>query len=121
MSTSDNDIDFQYWSKLAQENPQAFEEQRARLIHGFIDSAPEELQKRLQGLQWRIDCVRSQAKTPMASCLRISSMMWDSVLGENGLAESLQQLANAGSEWQPPMPRSNAAILNFTGSYKKMD
>ncbi len=119
MTTSENDFDFEYWSNLAQQDPQAFEEQRARLVHGLIDNAPEYLHKRLQGLQWRIDCVRAQAKTPMAACLRISKMMWDCVLGEHGLAVSLQQLASTRAELQSP--RSRAAVLSFPGSSEKTE
>jgi hypothetical protein len=92
------DFDFDAWSKLAQDDPAAFEAQRAKAIAELLDSAPPHLRKRLDGLQWRIDCVRQQAQNPMGACMRISRMMWDAVLGERGLAESLRSFTDAGTE-----------------------
>jgi hypothetical protein len=107
--TNDSDFDFDAWSRLAREDPAAFEEQRARLIREVINQAPEEFRQRIEGLQWRIDMVRQQARTPMAACLRISGMMWDSVMGDNGLVENMERLASAGK----PRQTQDAAILPF--------
>ena len=77
--------DFDHWAELAVTDSDAFEARRSHLIEAFISSVPEERQPRLRRLQWRIDQIRRTARTPLASCIRISRMMWDSVLGEGGL------------------------------------
>ncbi len=91
-SAPNTHIDFDEWARLAAEDPAAFERRRAEVIDDFIAHAPPERRQRLRGLQWRIDGVRKTAANPTAACIRISSMMWDSVLGENGLLESLEAL-----------------------------
>jgi len=88
-------VDFDTWSKLAKSDPEAFEEKRKKLVDHVISQAPEDRRERLRCLQWRIDMVRETANTPMAACLKISRMMWDSVLGPNGLLEMLQQIGQS--------------------------
>ncbi|MBT5229473.1 MAG: DUF3135 domain-containing protein [Methylococcales bacterium] len=90
---SDINIDFDTWSKLAKEDPEAFEARRKEVIQQLIDSAPEDQRHRLECLQWKVDQIRSRSKTPLAACLRMSKMMWDRVLGKSGLMESLDQLS----------------------------
>ncbi|MFP5344304.1 MAG: DUF3135 domain-containing protein [Gammaproteobacteria bacterium] len=91
-SAFDWDINFDEWATLAATDPEAFERQRASLVSQVLDHSPERRQERLRGLQWRIDKVRERSATPLAACIRISGMMWDSVMGEGGLVESLQSL-----------------------------
>ena len=85
-------FDFDQWSKLARDDPQAFELERARVLDRAIDQAPDARRERLRCLQWRIDQVRRRARTPMSACVEMSRLMWDSVLGERGLLESLRGL-----------------------------
>ncbi len=70
-------IDFDQWSHLAKNDPDSFEQLRQRLVDACITRAPEAQQVRLRRLQWRIDRVREQASNPMAACVKISGMMWD--------------------------------------------
>ncbi len=91
-SAFDWDINFDEWSALASTDPEAFERLRASLVSQVLERAPERRQDRLRGLQWRIDRVRERSATPLAACIRISGMMWDSVMGEGGLVEALQGL-----------------------------
>lgn len=105
-----NDLDFARLVKLAGDDPAAFERLRERLIEALIASAPPDKRRRLRGLQWRIDQERARSRTPMAACLRISSMMWDSVLGPDGLVEALQALAS-GDQGKPERP--SATVLDF--------
>lgn len=91
-SAFDWDINFDEWATLAATDPEAFERQRAFLVSQVLDHSPERRQERLRGLQWRIDRVRERSATPLAACIRISGMMWDSVMGEGGLVEALQGL-----------------------------
>lgn len=65
--------------KLAKQDPEALEALRQREINALIDSAPAQMQRRLRGLQFQIDAKRELSKTPMAACMAISKMMFDSV------------------------------------------
>ena len=80
---------------LAQEDPEQLEELREKWINDVIDGAPEELQRRLRGLQFQIDCKRRLHNNPMGACVEISKMMYES-LSElnrtmNGLSSSEQK------------------------------
>lgn len=85
-------FDFDDWSRLAKDDPSAFEARRLALIEEFLRQFPQPDQRRLRGLQFRIDMVRRRARTPMGACLKISSMMWESLLGSRGLKTALDTL-----------------------------
>ncbi len=109
-------FDFQEWAKLAQTDPTAFEQRRQGIIDQVIDQAPEETQHRLRQFQFRIDLERQRAKTPLAACIRLSSMMWDMMLGPNGLAQNVEDLPRI-LNGQPTRQRPKAEkadILPFT-------
>jgi len=72
-------VDFDEMLALAKTDPASFEAKRAEYIESFLISVPTEKQTRLRGLQWQIDQTRQLARTPMASCIAISKMMWDSL------------------------------------------
>ena len=84
------EFDFDYWARMARDDPEAFETMRTMQINELIEQAPEQIRHRMEGLQWQINQVRKRSSNPMAACLRISAMMWDSVTGERGLLEALQ-------------------------------
>lgn len=112
MSTRDApDFDFDYWSKLAANDPERFEALRQSAIDALIASAPEHQQRRLRGLQWRIDRVRERAGNPVSACVRLSEMMWDSVAGDNGLLELVASLTGAGRRPERDLPP--ATIIPF--------
>lgn len=98
-------IDFEQWSSLASLDPEAFEARRYELIEDVIRSAPLRCQPRLRGLQWRLDRVRERSGTPLAACIRMSEMMWEALLGEGGLRDSLECLTQA----RPRLPRRPCA------------
>ncbi len=109
-----NLAEFDHWAQLAVTDPEAFEARRSRIIEDFISSAPAERQPRLRGLQWRIDQIRRTSRTPLASCIRISRMMWDSVLGAGGLHEVLNiALGDCSADRSAPLPRLDAKVLLF--------
>lgn len=85
-------FDFDEWSQLAKDDPFAFEARRVALIEEYLRQFPQSGQRRLRGLQFRIDMVRRRARTPMGACLKISSMMWESLLGTQGLKAALDTL-----------------------------
>lgn len=114
----DNNIekafDFEYWAQLWERDPQAFEAERARLMALFIASAPEEKRQRLSAIQWRVDMVRKQAKTPLAASFRVQKMMWESLYGKHGLLNALEMLN--GSQTSDPETRQPADVLPFDHS-----
>ncbi len=83
---------FDEWMQLAQDNPDAFEAKRLDAIQGVISCTEGYSQKRLEGLQWQIDQMRTSTESPMAACLNISKSMWENVQGEGGLLDTLNQL-----------------------------
>ena len=104
-------IEFDDWAELAQSDPAAFEARRKQAIEELIQRMPEHKQQRMRCLQWKIDQVRDRAKTPMAACIKLSELMWDSLTGPGGLKESLDRMSNDNTA---PLP--NADILTFQAS-----
>lgn len=84
-----NHIDFDYWRQLAEDDPERFENLRSETLETCINRASNAQQPRLRCLQWRIDRMRDKAKTPMAACISISGMMWDTF---NNLASGYTHL-----------------------------
>lgn len=111
MNDETGEFPFDFWARLAREDPGAFEDARRLMIDSLIDAAPSGMQPRLKGLQWRIDHIRSKAATPLSACLKISDMMWTNVLGEGGLAAQLKGLSEG--DLTTPAPRPAADVLPF--------
>jgi hypothetical protein len=103
-------IDFDEWADLAKRDPEAFERRRAQVIEEFLDQVPDDRRERLRCLQWRIDRTRERASNPVAACVRLSQMMWDSVLGDGGLLEALE---GARVPCAKPAPRRSARVLHL--------
>lgn len=91
-NTSLRSFDFDEWMRLAQQQPEEFQKRREAMIEAAIAKAPEHLEPRLRGLQWKIDRVRETSANPLAACVRISRMMWDSIYSENGLLRAMERL-----------------------------
>ncbi len=104
-------FDFSEWSNLADTDPQAFEDKRVAVIESVIQAMPDAKQERMRRLQWRIDQERRLAKSPMAACIRLSDMMWENVLGRNGLLDNLRNLDPLRNKH--PEALNKADILNF--------
>ena len=104
----ESDFNFEEWAALAKNDPQGFEAKRAEAIAGLIAGASPRIQRRLRGLQWRIDTERRLASNPLASCIHIFNQMWKSVYGEKGLLDALQ-----GVDDRPLPDDSSAAIVKF--------
>jgi len=104
-------IDFDDWAELAQSDPAGFETRREQAIEALIARMPEHKQQRMRCMQWKIDQVRSRAGSPMAACIKLSEMMWDSLTGPGGLKDSLDRMSNLDTT---PLP--NADILAFESS-----
>lgn len=110
-------FDFDEWLDLANTDPAGFERRRQEWIEAAIQSAPPKHHRRLRGLQFRIDMERTRARTPMAACLRVADLMWDSLLGPRGLQPALKSLLAVlgGTETVPsrPLPVQSARILPY--------
>ncbi|SMF35398.1 Protein of unknown function [Alteromonadaceae bacterium Bs31] len=70
---------FDQLSKMAETHPDALEQFRQKEVDALIASAPEDIQRRLRGLQFQIDCQRRLHSSPISACVAISKMMHDSV------------------------------------------
>ena len=101
-------IDFNSWSALAQQDPEAFEKRRAAVIEQVIQSIPTHKQHRMRCLQWKIDQVRARSGNPLSACIKLSEMMWDSLVGPGGLREALEGVSE-GKVQAPP----KAPVLSF--------
>ncbi|MEO5703136.1 MAG: DUF3135 domain-containing protein [Gammaproteobacteria bacterium] len=110
-SAYDWDIDFDAWSALAADDPLRFEQQRSDLIKEVMAFVPAQRQHRLECLQWRIDKIRETSPNPLAGCIKLSKLMYDAVLGADGLQDRLLTLT--GGRPLPPAPLSKATVLNF--------
>lgn len=94
-------FDFDAWKALAAHDPEAFERQRREVLDQAIAAAPERLQKRLTGLQWRIDTERRLARNPLSSCIGIYEKMWSQVYDEGGLLDQLNRFCDAFNQPRP--------------------
>ena len=101
-------FDFDSWARLAQTDQCAFELKRKRILEAVIAEAPARNQTQLRRMQWKLDRIREIAPTPLAACVRMQELMWESVLGDNGLLDRLRQSSTS----QPPSANS-AEILEF--------
>jgi Protein of unknown function (DUF3135) len=90
-------VNFDELLTLAKSDPVTFESKREEYIESFLTSVSTEKQTRLRGLQWRIDQTRNLARTPMAACIAISSMMWDSLHKLGDRQRELVKLTNGQS------------------------
>jgi len=113
MNTINNnsEFDFDAWASLAKEDPEAFENKRKQMLQDVIDNAEPEIKRRMQGLQWQVDQIRSTSANPMASCLKISQMMWDKTIGEGGLVEHMEQLSDPMHNQNKLRPPKESAII----------
>ena len=105
---SDPLIDFDQWAHLAKNDPEAFEAHRTAAIEAAIQRMPAHKQQRMRCLQWKIDQVRDRAANPMAACIKLSEMMWDSLVGPGGLREVLERVGEGSFE-----PPPKAAVLEL--------
>ncbi|RME34541.1 MAG: DUF3135 domain-containing protein [Gammaproteobacteria bacterium] len=90
--------DFDSWAEIARTDPERFEALREELVRRQIAQAPAASRRRLAGLQWRIDRIREHSGTPLAACIAISGLMWESMLGEGGLVDRIRGLGQAPDE-----------------------
>ncbi len=89
------EFDFNHWSKLAKQDPEAFEAAREAEIHKHIASLGDEsAQQRMRSLQWRIDMERKRSSSPLDAAARIYDMMWESVGRNIKALDDLTEIIN---------------------------
>lgn len=104
------EFDFNAWASLAQVAPEEFEQRRTDLIEYFLSNGRD--QQRLRGLQCRINLERQRARTAMKSCLKISSLMWDTFIDLNDTLNTFAQGSNSRDVGNSPS-RSPTQIIQF--------
>lgn len=104
-------FDFKEWAELARQDPDRFESRRSRIINEAIRRVPSDKQEMLHRLQWKVDRVRELKRTPLAACMAISHLMWESF---NDLHTSYVNLAQlkAGQNI-PPVNLPKAKVIPF--------
>lgn len=103
-------IDFDTWARLAETDPERFEDLRDRVLDYCIGRASAERRHRLRCLQWRINQVRNNASNPLAACISISNMMWDTF---SHLGEAYEDLQHCRRPF-----RHCARVLPFPGQVR---
>lgn len=107
-------IDFDEWMALYQSDPEAFEHRREALIQKTINNAPEEHQRRLNGLQFQVDMERRRSDSPLQSCMQISSMMWERFDDLRAKLNQFQQQEHGVIEAPVERPEpTKAKVLEF--------
>ena len=93
--------------KLATTDPEALEALRQQEVEILIQAAPENMQRRLRGLQFQIDAKRHTSKSPLAACIAISEMMFSSVYQLN------DALNGYGTSQKQPQKTAKAQVIDF--------
>ena len=107
------EFDFDEWKELHANDPEAFEEKRIEwLTHCIVDS-PQQYHKRLNGIMFRVNAIRQIEKNPMQTCIKVSSMMMDSL---NDMRSFLSELNHVllTPDTQSNTEATSADILDFS-------
>lgn len=106
-------------SRLARDDPTAFEELRRQLIESFIDNASETTKPRLRGIQFRIECLRRISHSALGATVRIYELMWKSFLELNCNCQEFVETESrllSGKHFaaaKGDVPAGDAQILEF--------
>lgn len=103
------ELDFDEAMALAQTDPEIFERYRQYVINTLIARAPKRNQEHLRRLQWRIDQERERASNPVAACVKLYEMMWESFAGEYGLNDIIHNAHHA--HHNNAAPQSKAKVV----------
>jgi hypothetical protein len=97
-----------YWALAEPERLDALLHQQ---IETLIAQVGPERQRRLRGLQFRIDCQRRLARNNLDSCIRIANMMHDSVYAMRQHSGSAERILSEMAE--PPLPDNVIAFSSY--------
>jgi hypothetical protein len=90
--------DWEEWVRLAHEDPEKFERERAAAIEELIMSQPAETRHRNRQLQWKINAIRQTSPNSLYACVRIYEMLMDTVYGPDGLLAAIELLHSRNGE-----------------------
>ena len=82
-----------------------------------IARAPERNRQHLRRLQWRIDQVRARSSNPIAACVKLYRMMWESFAGECGLIDTMCNAHTTPRGVDNLQPK--AKVLSMTGLWEQ--
>lgn len=105
-------------SKLARDDPPAYEALRREIIDDFIDNAPDKLKPRLRGLQFRVDNLRRLSRSALGSTVKIYDLMWKSFVAMNYQWQEFVNMKDSlpgqcSREDGRGLPEHSARILQF--------
>ena len=63
-------------------------------------------------MPWRIEQERKRASSPIAACVKLYRMMWESYAGECGLIDTIQNAHNSSHGIESLQPK--AKVLSFS-------
>ena len=106
------ELDFDAAMELARTDPEAFEQYRQDVIEALIARAPERNRQHLRCLQWRINQERKRASNPIAACVKLYQMMWDSFAGESGLIDTIVNAQGSPGSMNSQLPK--AEVISFS-------
>lgn len=113
-----NEIDFpsyELMTELANSNPEELERLREQYVNQLIESAPEQMQPKLRGMQFKVDMIRRKHKdSKLGSCVAISEMMLESLT-------ELNKSLNGSLEVISEEPHQKASITNIHDHTTKKD
>lgn len=94
-------------SRMAVEEPEKLEALQTAMNKQLIESAPEHLRLRMEGLLWKVTAERRRHTNPLARCMAVSKLMMES------LAELNVLLNGAPDDGRVPEESETADILKF--------
>lgn len=98
---------------LADEDPEALELLRNRLVTEVIERAPSHQRAQLKGLQFVLDMERRRAKNPMQCCIRMSQLMHERVDRLRACLKETLYYDESATSATSDEPKHNAVILEF--------
>lgn len=101
--------DFDTLKHWALAEPERLDALLHQQIEALIAQVGPDRQRRLRGLQFRIDCQRRLARNNLDSCIRIANMMHDSVYAMRRHIIQLQEESLAQAEER--LPPDNVIVL----------
>lgn len=102
-------FDFDEWVELAKDDPVTFEKRRTEWLESVIQKSPENNKTRLRGLQFQIDMVREKHRHPLGACMKLSSMMLESLYRETPLVADIPE----SGEKKISVPTALSEIIPF--------
>lgn len=99
---------YEILAQLARDDPAAYEKWRREVIEHFIESTPAHLQRRLRGIQFRVECLRRGSRSALGATVKIYSLMWNSFIVLNDEWQALVQCGTSSADGWKSLPSRRA-------------